>query len=162
MAHIQHENDLHYTLYKVFYTPPQKASSAAPHCNLLSVDTSLPLTESEGLASGANNSSLDLVAAEKSVLVRDALEGTSGSSVLAGAEVVVVLDGVALLLGELRGERVFDVDEDVALDEGLGACLEGCAVSMMIILMRCACAWGYGLNLPILVLMAVSPTEPPS
>ena len=134
-AHIQHENDLHYTLYKIFYTPPQKAISAAPHCNLLYADKSPPLTESKSLASGANNSSLDLVAAEKSVLVRDALEGTSGSSVLAGAEVVVVLDGVALLLGELRAERVLDVDEDVALDEGLGACLRGCEVSMRLFFM---------------------------
>ena len=91
-------------------------------CILLHDNTTLRLTESEGLAGLANNSSLDVLAAEKSVLVGNALEGTGGSRVLGGAEVVVVLDSVALLLGELRGEGVLDVDEDVALDEGLGAC----------------------------------------
>lgn len=94
-------------------------------CNVLRTDTTLRLTESKSLAGLANNSSLDVLAAEKSVLVGNALEGTSGSRVLGGAEVVVVLDSVALLLGELRGERLLDVDEDVALDEGLGACLGG-------------------------------------
>lgn len=87
-----------------------------------SLPTSPRLTESKSLAGLANNSSLDVLAAEKSVLVRNALKSASGSRVLGGAEVVVVLDGVALLLGELRGKRVLDVDEDVALDEGLGAC----------------------------------------
>ena len=43
------------------------------------------------------------------------------SAVLAGAEVVVLLDGVAVLLGEARGQGILDVDEDVALDERLGA-----------------------------------------
>ena len=74
------------------------------------------------MASLANNSSLDVGAAEESVLVRHGLESASGSGVLAGAEVVTVGDGVTVFLGELRGEGVLDVDEDVALDEGLGAC----------------------------------------
>jgi hypothetical protein len=47
----------------------------------------------------------------------------SGSGVLARAEVVVLLDGVAILVRELRGERVLDAGENVALDEDLGACL---------------------------------------
>lgn len=84
---------------------------------------SLFLTESKSLAGLANNSSLDVLAAKESVLVRNGLESASGGRVLARAEVVIRLDGVAILLGELRGERVLDADEDVALDEGLGACL---------------------------------------
>lgn len=84
--------------------------------------TSLRLTESKGLTGLANNSSLDVLAAKESVLVRNGLESASGSRVLGRAEVVVALNSVALFLGELRGQRFLDVDEDVALDEGLGAC----------------------------------------
>lgn len=106
-----------------YFTPPPagKQASLLP-VQPPSLPTSPRLTESKSLAGLANNSSLDVLAAEKSVLVRNALESASGSRVLGGAEVVVVLDGVALLLGELRGKRVLDVDEDVALDEGLGTC----------------------------------------
>ena len=95
--------------------------------NTLHVTSSFPklprLTESKSLAGLANNSSLDVLAAKEGVLVGNGLESASGSRVLGRAEVVVALDGVAILLGELRGERLLDVDEDVALDEGLGACL---------------------------------------
>ena len=73
--------------------------------NTLHVTSSFPklprLTESKSLAGLANNSSLDVLAAKESVLVRNSLESASGSRVLARAEIVVLLDGVALLLGEL-------------------------------------------------------------
>jgi hypothetical protein len=82
----------------------------------------LLLTKSESLAGSANNSSLDVLAAKQSVLVRHAVKSASRSSVAAGAEIVVVLDREAVFVGELRGQSVLDVDEDIALDKGLGAC----------------------------------------
>jgi hypothetical protein len=96
--------------------------SAALHTTS-SLPTLFCLTESKSLAGLANNSSLDVLAAKESVLVRNSLESASGSGVLARAEVVVLLDGVAILVRELRGERVLDAGENVALDEDLGACL---------------------------------------
>ena len=108
----------------VFLHCPQQASKhRCSPSNHHHTSTTLRLTESKSLAGLANNSSLDVLAAEKSVLVRNGLESASGGRVLARAEVVIRLDGVAILLGELGGKRVLDVDEDVALDEGLGACL---------------------------------------
>lgn len=119
-------NDLHYTLSKYTILRATGNKSRFPSNALHAASTFLPpllrLTESKGLASLANNSSLDVLAAKQGVLVGNGLESASGSRVLSRAEVVVVLDGVAILLGELRGQRFLDVDEDVALDEGLGAC----------------------------------------
>lgn len=77
--------------------------------------------EAKSVASNANNSSLNILAAEQLVLVRNAGKVALRSGVLAGAEVVVALDSVAVLLGELGGQGILDVDEDVALDQGLGA-----------------------------------------
>jgi hypothetical protein len=79
------------------------------------------LSESKGVTSSTDNSSLDVLATKQLILVRNASELALGSAVLAVTEVVVVLDGVAILLGEARGQGVLDSDEDVALDERLGA-----------------------------------------
>lgn len=145
----------------ILYSPrDRQQKNCFPSNALLATSTSpmlLRLTESKSLAGLANNSSLDVLAAKESVLVGNGLESASGSRVLGRAEVVVALDGVALLLGELRGEGFLDVDEDVALDEGLGACWEfwvsECFLRLGILLL---------FNVPILVLIAVSPTVPPS
>jgi hypothetical protein len=74
------------------------------------------LTESKSVASSAHNRRLDILTSKKSVLVRHAGQSSSGSRVLARAEIVAVGDSEAVFFGELRGQGVFDVDEDVAFD----------------------------------------------
>jgi hypothetical protein len=165
---MEHENSMKTTcirtLLRINPTPHDRPAWLLPTVFLTSTSpTTLPSsTESKSLAGSANNSSLHMLAAEQSVLVRHAVKSASRSSVTAGTEIVVVLDGKAIFLGELRGQSVLDVHEDVAFDEGLGACR--LPVSKRNFSVRCI--WtGIFLdfsNSPILVLMAVSPTEPPS
>ena len=111
----------------IFYTQISKrptalrCSSPIPPLRIVRLPNATRLSEVKSVTSNANNSVLNILAAEQLILVRNASKSASRRAVLAGAEVVVLCDGVAVLLGEARGQGVLDADEDVALDERLGA-----------------------------------------
>lgn len=95
-----------------------------PRRLLLFFDTALSrlyLTKGQGVASGAGDGGLDVLAAEQRVLVWDAGHVTLRSAVLALAKVDVVGDGVAVLVAVNGLDGVVEVGEDSALNEDLGA-----------------------------------------
>jgi hypothetical protein len=106
------------------YVRTLKSASDHQHCapSLRAAANFLPtaLSKSKSVTSNTHNRLLHILAPEQLILVRNASKRALGSAVLACTKVVVLLKGVAVLLGEARGQGVLDSDEDVALDERLG------------------------------------------
>jgi hypothetical protein len=74
------------------------------------------LTESKSVASSAHNGSFDVLTSKQSVLVRHAGQSSSRSRVFARTEIITVGDSKTVFFRELRGQGIFDADEDVAFD----------------------------------------------
>jgi hypothetical protein len=114
-------NDLHSSaIYTTLIGKRPKAPALTSPCRTVNFRPNA-LSKSKSVTSNTHNRRLHILAAQQLILVRHTSKRSLRSAVLALAKVVIVLNSVAVLLGEARGQGVLDADEDVALDERLGA-----------------------------------------